>query len=221
MRDKSLRPDPWPPVGEFRYIARNDSWEWSDEVAHMHGHQPGTVTPTTELVLAHQHPSDSPTMANLIEQVRRHGAPLSRRQRIIDTRGDEHLVIVVADRFYEDGVPAGAAGFYVDITQQFNTAVEERLSKAVLTVSARRAVIDQAIAMLMLRYGLTADSGFQLLTRLSQESNIKLRIIAERLVANAAARGALADNMADDVDTLLRDCTEGQHLTHSRHNGGR
>jgi PAS domain S-box-containing protein len=208
VRDKSLRPDPWPPVGEFRYVARDGRWEWSEEVAHMHGYEPATVTPTTELVLAHQHPNDRATMANLIEQVRRHGAPFSGRQRIIDTRGEEHLVIVVTDRFYEDGAPAGADGFYVDITQQLKAAVQERLSKAVLAVSARRAVIDQAIGMLMLRYGLTADSAFQLLTRLSQESNIKLRVIAERVVANAAAGSTILDDMSVHVDTLLRNGTE-------------
>ncbi len=208
VRDKSLPPDPWPPVGEFRYVARDDRWEWSDEVARMHGYEPGTVTPTTELVLTHQHPIDRAAMANLIEQVRRHGAPFSSRQRILDTRGEEHLVIVVADRFYEDGAPAGAVGFYVDITQQLKAAVQERLSKAVQAVSARRAVIDQAIGMLMLRYGLTADSAFQLLTRLSQESNIKLRIIAEGVVANAPTQGTILDDMAAHVDALLGNCTE-------------
>ncbi len=208
VRDKSLRPDPRPPVGEFRYAAHGDRWEWSDEVAHMYGYEPGTVTPTTELVLTHQHPMDRAAMANLIEQVRRHGTPFSGRQRIIDTRGEEHSVIVVADRFYEDGAPAGASGFYVDITQQIKAAVQERLTKAVLAVSARRAVIDQAIGMIMLRYGLTADSAFQLLTRLSQESNIKLRFIAERVVANAAAQNTILDDMAAHIDALLGRCTE-------------
>jgi hypothetical protein len=197
-----------PAVGEFRYVARDDHWEWSDEVARMHGYEPGTVSPTTELVLTHQHPTDRPAMADSIERIRRHGAPFSSRQRIIDTRGEEHLVVMVANQFYEDGAPAGANGFYVDITQQFRAAVQERLSKAVLAVSARRAVIDQAIGMLMLRYGLAADAAFRLLTKLSQESNIKLRIIAERVVADATARSTILDDMAAHIDTLLGDATE-------------
>lgn len=45
-----------PQMGGFRYVARTDRWEWSDEVARMYGYQPGAVIPTTELVLAHQHP---------------------------------------------------------------------------------------------------------------------------------------------------------------------
>ncbi len=144
----------------------------------MHGYEPGTVTPTTARVLTHQHPSDRSAMSDLIEQMRRHGAPFTSRQRIFDARGEEHLVIVVADRFYEGGTPAGAAGFYVDITQQFKAAVQERLSKAVHTVSARRAMIDQAIGMLMLRYGLTAE------------------------------RSAIRDDMAAHIDALLGNLTE-------------
>jgi hypothetical protein len=38
----------------------------------MHGHETRTVTPTTELVLSHQHPDDKPTVAELDEQARKH-----------------------------------------------------------------------------------------------------------------------------------------------------
>jgi PAS domain S-box-containing protein len=217
MREKSpQRSVSWPPVGEFRYVARQDRWEWSDEVAQMHGYEPGTVTPTTELVLRHQHPHDRATLAELIERVRRNGAPFSSRQRIVDTRGGEHLVLVIGDGIFDEGEPAGASGYYVDITQQLNEAVQERLNKAVLAVSARRAVIDQAIGMLMLRYKLTSDVAFQLLTRLSQESNIKLRIIAERVVDNADARGTILDKMAEHVAAILESTPERQPATRQR-----
>ena len=39
----------WPISGSFSYHARKDRWEWSDEVAAMHGYEPGAVDPTTEL----------------------------------------------------------------------------------------------------------------------------------------------------------------------------
>ena len=72
----------WPLAGCFCYRADEDRWEWSDEVAAMHGYEPGTVTPTTELVLSHKHPDDKPTVAELIDQVRRNGVPFSSRHRI-------------------------------------------------------------------------------------------------------------------------------------------
>jgi hypothetical protein len=191
-----LRPDRWPRVGGFRYLVRDDRWEWSDGVAQMHGYAPGTVTPTTELVLAHRHPDDKATVGDLVVQVYRQRTPVTCRHRIIDAQGKEHLVLVVGDTFCDEGgEPAGVTGFYIDITEQFNKDVQERLSEAVQTITERRAVINQAIGMLMLRYGIDADLAFKLLTRLSQESNIKLRVIAERAVA-------------DRIDNLLRSVRE-------------
>ncbi|OBA80180.1 transcriptional regulator [Mycobacterium sp. 1164966.3] len=192
MRDEpQLRPQQWSRVGAFRYVVRDDRWEWSDEVAHLHGYEPGTVAPTTELVLAHKHPDDRATVADLIEQVRRHGIPFSSRHRLIDTRGVEHVVIVVGDPWYDDDGPAGISGFYVDITEQLNTDVQDRLTEAVAAINARQSVINQAIGMLMLRYGINADAAFELLSKLSQDSNIKLRTIAERVVASPGARDAM------------------------------
>ena len=45
-----------------------------------------------------------------------------------------------------------------------------------------RAVIDQAKGILMERFKLTADQAFQVLTRVSMESNTKVRDVAERFV---------------------------------------
>ncbi|OBJ84302.1 transcription antitermination regulator [Mycobacterium asiaticum] len=177
-------------MGKFRYLAREDRWEWSDEVARMHGYEPGTVKPTTQLLLEHKHPDDKPTVAELIDQVRRHSAPFSSRHRIVDTNGNVHVVVVVGDRITgPDGRLLGIGGFYVDITDQFDADLQRHLSDALLSVDSRRAVINQAMGVLMLRYGVDADSAFDLLVKQSQESNIKLRDIAESLVADIGARG--------------------------------
>jgi PAS domain S-box-containing protein len=195
----------WPSVGSFRYLVREDRWEWSDEVARMHGYDPGTVTPTTQLLLQHKHPDDKPTVAEVIEQVFRHGAAFSSRHRIIDTRGDEHVVVVVGDRVCgPDGRLTGIGGFFVDITDQFDADLQRNLSDALSAVDSRRAVINQAMGVLMLRYGVGAESAFGLLVKLSQDSNVKLRTIAEGVVAEITAADVPADNAADRVDRLLR-----------------
>ncbi len=179
-------------VGSFRYFVLDDRWEWSDEVARMHGYRPGTVSPTTDLVLAHKHPDDNATVGDLILQVYRQGTAVSSRHRIIDSRGKERQLIVVGDRFFEnDGAPAGIAGFYIDITDQFEKEVQKRLTEEVMTISARRAVINQAIGIVMLRYGVDNETAFAHLTAMSQQSNVKLRIVAERVVADPASLGAI------------------------------
>src|SRR3954471_992119 len=98
-------------VGSFRSLIADDRWEWSDAVARMHGYQPGTVTPTTELILSHKHPEGKPAVAEFIEQVRRHGAPFSSRRRILDTDGNVRVVVVLGERLTEaDGRVIGPTG---------------------------------------------------------------------------------------------------------------
>jgi hypothetical protein len=75
--------------------------------------------------------------------------------------------------------------------------------------NTQRAVIDWAMGIMMLRYGLSADSAFQMLTKLSQQSNIKLRNIAERVVAEITSVDTLPDDAADRVDPLLRAAWHG------------
>lgn len=49
-------------------------------------------------------------------------------------------------------------------------------------VLASRPVIDQAVGILMERHRCTAEESFRLLCSASQNRNIKLRVVAERLV---------------------------------------
>jgi PAS domain S-box-containing protein len=197
-------------AGSFRYLASEDRWEWSDEVAAMHGYQPGSVNPTTDLVLSHKHPDDRPTVAELIDQVRRHGVPFSSRHRIIDTAGNVHLVVVVGDRWYDPtGRVIGTAGFYVDITDEFDHDVRGTLDEVVAAIAERRATINQAIGMLMLAHGIDAGSAFEALVRRSQETNVKLREIAARFVKEASAASLMTRDAANGLDRILSTVHEG------------
>jgi hypothetical protein len=178
----------WPISGSFTHHAREDRWEWSDEVAAMHGYEPGTVDPTTELVLSHKHPDDKPTVAQLIDQVRRFGVPFSSRHRIIDTAGNIHVVIVVGDRWTNDaGEVIGTTGFYIDVTDEFDADVRRSLDDVVGAIAASRATINQAMGMLMLAHGVSAEEAFGMLTRRSQQTNVKLRELAARFVKRSRA----------------------------------
>jgi PAS domain S-box-containing protein len=104
-------------AGWFRLYFDGEQWEWSPEVALLHGYEPGTVQPTTRLVLSHKHPEDYEQVAATLEDIRRTHQPFSTRHRIIDVQGDTHEVVVVADLFRDDaGEVIGTHGFYVDVT---------------------------------------------------------------------------------------------------------
>ncbi|AFM17473.1 RNA-binding protein with PAS domain [Mycolicibacterium chubuense NBB4] len=190
-------------VGSFRYLNADDRWEWSDAVAAMHGYAPGTVQPTTELVLSHKHPGDKSTVAEIIDRVRHHGAAFSSRHRIIDTRGDEHVVVVVADQLRgESGEVIGTSGFYVDVTQSFEADVQRSVSRYVADLDEKRAVIQQAVGMIRMAYGVSAGRAFDVLVWRSQETNVKLREIAERFV-NRVSAAPLSGDARTRLDHVL------------------
>lgn len=170
-------------VGWFRFHFEDQRWEWSEQVQRMHGYEPGTVIPTTELVLAHKHPDDRGQVAATIDEMLHTHRAFSTRHRILDTSGTVHHVVVVGDQLTDHhDVVIGTHGYYVDITATSDRARDELITARVAEISEHRAVIEQAKGMLMLVYGLDAPAAFDLLKWRSQESNIKLRRLAQQLV---------------------------------------
>jgi AmiR/NasT family two-component response regulator len=49
-----------------------------------------------------------------------------------------------------------------------------------------RGLIGNAVGIIMERYQLSDDRAFAFLTRLSQDGNVKLRVVAEQIVAGTA-----------------------------------
>jgi hypothetical protein len=173
-------------VGWFRFYFADERWEWSEQVERLHGYDPGTVTPTTELVLSHKHPDDYLQVAATLDDIRRTHRTFSTRHRIIDTHQAVHDVVVIGDQLYDDtGEVIGTHGFYVDVTPS-GRAREELVSAAVAEIAENRASIEQAKGMLMLIYRIDEESAFELLKWRSQETNVKLRVLAERVLADFA-----------------------------------
>jgi PAS domain S-box-containing protein len=170
-------------VGWFRFYFADERWEWSPQVERMHGYEPGTVRPTTDLVLSHKHPDDYGQVAATLDEIRRTAGAFSTRHRIVDTRGEVRHVVVVGDQIFDgDSEVVGTHGFYVDVTPSVNDTDDARLTEAVAEIAEARSGIEQAKGMLMLIYRINADSAFELLKWRSQETNTKLRALAEQIV---------------------------------------
>ncbi len=135
-------------VGWFRFFFDDERWEWSEQVQILHGYEPGTVTPTTALVLSHKHPDDYQQVAAALDEMRRTHRAFSTRHRIIDTAGEVRDVVVVGDKLNdESGRLIGTHGFYVDVTP--NEAMAKAMMSAALTeINENRAVIEQVKGML-------------------------------------------------------------------------
>jgi PAS domain S-box-containing protein len=174
-------------AGWFRFYFENQRWEWSEQVERMHGYEPGTVVPTTELVLSHKHPEDRQQVAAIIDDMLHTRSAFSTRHRIIDTGGAVHHVVVVGDQLTDhDDVVIGTHGYYVDITP-IAEASNDTITAMVAEIAEHRAVIEQAKGMLMLVYDIDADAAFDLLKWRSQSTNTKLRRLAERIVEDFSA----------------------------------
>ena len=169
-------------VGWFRFYFADERWEWSEQVQLLHGYEPGSVTPTTDLVLSHKHPDDRQQVAATLEEMRRTHRTFSTRHRIIDTRGGVHEVVVIGDQLLDDaGRLIGTHGFYVDMTPT-DAQTTAMVSAALAEITENRAAIEQVKGMLMLIYRVDDETAFQLLRWRSQETNVKLRLLAEQLL---------------------------------------
>ena len=166
-------------AGWFRFYFDDDRWEWSPQVEKMHGYLPGSVTPTTEMVLAHKHPEDCRHIAHTLELIRQTRQAFSSRHRIIDVEGRVHHVVVVGDLLRDDNETViGTHGFYIDVTPS-ERARQDQVTAAVTRITERRSGIEQTKGMLMLVYGIDEATAFELLKWRSQEANVKLRTLAE------------------------------------------
>jgi hypothetical protein len=191
-------------VGWFRFYFADQRWEWSEPVQRMHGYQPGSVTPTTELVLAHKHPDDRGQVAATIDEILHTDNAFSTRHRIVDTRGKVHHVVVVGDQLYDDqGAVTGTHGFYIDVSSLPAQAHEDIVTAKLAEIADNRAGIEQAKGMLMLIYGISDDSAFNLLRWLSQDANVKLRPLAEQIVQDFCAAGPAPDSQSEFDQLLL------------------
>jgi hypothetical protein len=188
-------------VGWFRFHFDDQRWEWSEQVQRMHGYEPGTITPTTELVLAHKHPDDRGQVSATIDEILNTHKPFSTRHRIIDAGGAVHDVVVVGDQLQDDhGAVTGTQGFYVDVSAPQDRNSEDLMTAKLAEIAENRAAIEQVKGMLMLVYGIDGRGAFDLLRWLSQEANIKLRVLAEQIAADFRGIGLSSKS---DFDHLL------------------
>lgn len=195
-------------VGSFRFWFEGERWEWSDEVARMHGYEPGSVAPTTELLLSHKHPDDREHVRDLLDRALGSRQSFSSRHRFIDTAGGEHDAIVVADSILgESGAVVGTAGYYIDLTDTFDEARSETrqevLDEALPDLFENRAAIEQAKGVLIAFYRVSADQAFRVLQWRSQETNVKLRALAKQIVSEVESLPPPSATVQSQFDHVL------------------
>lgn len=190
------------PTGSFRLSLETGRSEWSEGLYRIHGYTRGEIVPTTELVLAHKHPSDRDAACQLIQTLARDGGQGSNFHRIIDGKGREHRVLTVAEADRDEtGKVATIHGLTIDLTKALAIETGHAAAAALMNAYATRGLIEQAKGILMGYFNVGSAEAFDRLARHSQHTNIKVSALAARLVA-AADDGHLHDVLHNWPTTL-------------------
>lgn len=199
-------------VGSFRFLFDTEQWEWSDEVAKMHGYQPGEVTPTTELLASHKHPDDRSAFDEMVATMLSRRTPFSSRHRILDTSGNVHHVAVVSQQILDDnGTPIGAEGFYLDMAGYDDDAVKDRVDEHVARFRENQGVIEQAKGMISMAYGVSAERAFEVMRWRSQTANVKVNELARNIVDGVHSYIVLPDPVRQSFDHLLLNAHQAEN----------
>jgi hypothetical protein len=175
-------------TGWFRFYFADQRWEWSEQVQRMHGYEPG----------------GRGQVAATIDQILNTRQAFSTRHRIIDTGGQVRHVVVVGDQLHDDqGAVVGTHGFYVDVSPLPDQEREDLVTAKLAEIAEQRASIEQAKGMLMVIYGIGDGAAFDLLKWLSQEANMKLRLLAEQICEDFRSAGPGLTSQAEFDHLLL------------------
>lgn len=197
-------------TGRFSYDVLADAWRWDDEMFRLHGYEPGSVEPTTRLVLERNHSADRVRVKELLGRIRTAGVPFSIAYRVIGADGIERHVVAVGQGTRNEADDATTIeGFYIDLTAEFSDESELYARAAIEAAADSRAVIEQAKGVLMLAFGLGPTQAFAMLGWWSRNHKIKIRDLAERLVLLAGAGQNSDADLRGQTDALLHDLTMG------------
>lgn len=162
----------------FEYQVEARRWSWSGGLHALHGVSDHEV-PTTELILSRMVEEDRAEMLARFRHHLEHEGPYSCVYRLRDPQGQVRRIMFVGQSEGVAGTVKRLTGIVVDITEPLLDHARE----AVAASAQHRCAIEQAKGALMLRFGVDADVAFGLLRSYSNQHNIKLAALAERMVA--------------------------------------
>jgi hypothetical protein len=176
----------------FEWDLSADRWWWSDGMFAVHGCPPGSVEPTLDFLLGHQHPQDRARTHEAFTKVCEDGRPFLFEHRIVTPdNGLRTMILSVTAHVGPGSRPLLVAGTLLDVSdaRRLHHAAEQdsiaglqaelvRVSEAART----RELISQATGVLMERHKVTADEAAALLRRASQVAGRKLPDVASELL---------------------------------------
>lgn len=206
---------PGTPNGGFVYRLDDETWQWSDDMYHLFGFEPGEVVPSTDLIARHLTKSDNDRLLALLEAAANGTVPVSGLHRIHAADRDR-VVVTTLSSISRDCDRWTVRGVTSDVTVDLQAEATRRAQAQISSAIDSHRIVDQATGIIMLAYSLSSDQAFQLIRWLSQRNNTKLRIIAERVIEAAGHGDLLSNTTGYDLDRLFSDAV----VTDSTPSGG-
>jgi hypothetical protein len=167
-----------PAFGECVYDYVTGTWWWSDDMYAVAGLTRSEADPS-EMLFKRMHSDDRDRIAEALASALDSGEPLSGQYRIFDETDRLRSIAFVGDAERDArGALVRMRGFAFDVTG----VVEILSNAAVAAATTNRAAIEQVKGALMFAYGLDDLAAFGILSRYSQASNVKIGVIAQRVV---------------------------------------
>ncbi len=196
-------------AGRYRYDRRSSAWWWSPEMFALHGLEPGTTEPSTEVLLSSSHPDDGARTVEAITRACTAAQPFTLQNRIVGPDGQQRTVVLVGEpELAPDGAVRAVQGVCLDVTDSVpRTADAERVRALELEVEqlrsamASRATIEQAKGVLMLLTSCSEQVAFDLLAHISSNTHRKVRDVAQSIADSACGQTTLPA----DVCAIIRD----------------
>lgn len=179
----------------FEYEAETGAWTWSPGLRALYT-LPRDQAPDIDVFLSRVVDQDRPVLQARFEQSLKRPGPYSCVYRMVDADGAVRRVILAGQGVVGARQVQRVTGFVVDITEP----LRESARAAVAASSEHRAAIEQAKGAVMLSFGVEEEVAFDLLRTYSSQLNIKLAVVAERIVAGLSDPGFSRE---DPVQCLL------------------
>ena len=189
-------------VGRFSYRPASGVWEWDETTSRLHGLEAGRRSVTTDLLLELVHPDDRETVAAFSKDV---SDRFRLRYRVPTTEDAARQLLLVGHLARRAPDDPCAEGHAVDIAADLQAAGEHASREAVEAVMVGHGAIEQAKGVLMLAYGLTQDEAFAMLRWWSRNHNIRVRLLAERLMARVYDVRSSREELLVAFDRVLHD----------------
>ncbi|QNN51915.1 PAS and ANTAR domain-containing protein [Nocardioides mesophilus] len=210
MGDSELSRVPSVPahVAAFSFDLADETWSWTPEVFDLLGREPGAGTPSEALLLEAVHPEDRDAVASVLRRGLAGGTLSAAQHRLGDRDGAPRLVLIVVAPHRDPDRVTGVTGYLVDLSALLADQLKAAADAAVAASAERRATIEQAKGVLMTAYGLDPDAAFALLQWWSSNRNVKLAVLAERLVRAVRAGTATSGELRLVLDRVLDDVSQ-------------